>query len=108
MAGVERLRERRLRKPGDASLVPQMDEWLREMRKMQRGLSGVAAAWASVVPEALAARTVIEGLSRGTLTVRVPDSATRFALDRLLRGGGESALRVACPVPLRSVRVVVG
>lgn len=108
MAGVERLRERRLRPPGDASLTPQMGEWLREIRKLQRGLSGVAAAWASVVPAHLAERTVIEGINRGTLTVRVPDSATRFNLDRFLRAGGERAIAQASATPVRTVRLVIG
>jgi hypothetical protein len=108
MLGVERIRQARVRGPGDVSLAMQMDAMLRETRKAQRGLAGVAGAWNAVVPPDLLGATMIEGVARGVLTVRVTTAAKRFALDRFLRSGGEREIVRASPIPVRSVRIVVG
>lgn len=84
-----------------------MDQQLREIRKLQRGVGACAAAWGQVVPPELAARTQLISLNRGVLLVGVPDASTRFQLDRLLRAGGDRAFRESCKADVRSIRVVL-
>lgn len=108
MAGVQRLREARVRGPRDSSLAPDMDRAMREAAQLRRATSGCAEAWSKVVPPALLQRTALEGVSKGVLTVRVPDASTRFELDRWLRGGGHKVLAGACRVGLSRVKVVIG
>lgn len=108
MAGVERLRQARIRPDWDRSLAPEMDRAIREAVALRRATSGCAQAWSTVVPEPLLARTVLEGVARGILTVRVPDAATRFELDRFLRSGGQKRLLTECRTSITKVRLVVG
>lgn len=79
----------------------------RDAARDHRRLGNAGDAWAATCPEQLLGRTRIVGLSRGSLTVAVPDAATRFELDRALRSGAERALIGMCSAPVRKVRVVV-
>ncbi len=79
----------------------------RDATRDRRRLGNAGDAWAQTCPPDLAGRTAIVGLLRGVLTVSVPDSPTRFELDRALRGGAEKALIGLCTAPVRKVRVVV-
>lgn len=108
LAGVARLREARVRARGDQTLAADMDRALREAGRQRRASGGCADAWAKIIPPDLIERTALEGVSRGVLTVRVPDGATRFQLDRFLRSGGQRAFVAACSASLRQVRIVVG
>lgn len=85
-----------------------MDRELRELNKQRRANGGCATAWNAVIPPELAARTALQGLSRGVLTIAVPDASTRFTLDRFLRSGGERALIGASSAAIRKVRIVLG
>lgn len=108
LSGVERLRQTRLRTRGDQTLRTEMDRAIHDAARTRRALAGCAEAWVSVVPPELIDRTALEGVSRGVLTVRVPDNAVRFQLDRFLRAGGQRAFVAACPASLRQVRIIVG
>jgi hypothetical protein len=108
LLGVARTRDARVRTPYDTSIARDMDEALRELRKLQRAVGGAASAWSQVVPPELAERCRLIGVSRGTLEVRVPDAATRFALDRFLRSGGERAVIAASAPGLQRIRVTIG
>ena len=108
LAGVARLRERRVRKRRDQTLHDDMDRALHDLVRQRRAVAGCAAAWARVVPPELGGRASLEGVTRGVLSVRVPNAAARFALDRFLRGGGQRALAKECSVTLRQVRINVG
>lgn len=105
---LARLRELRVRRAADLSLAGDFDAMARELARRKKALAGAAEAWERVCPPALLAKTALEGLARGVLTVRVPDAATRFELDRFLRCGGEDALVRASRAPLRRVRAVLG
>lgn len=107
MLGIERLRQARARPSWDNSLAPDMDRAIREAAALRRATSGCAEAWSKVIPPALLARTSLEGTSRGVLTVRVPDAATRFELDRFLRSGGQKQLLTESRTSITKVRLVV-
>lgn len=108
LSGVARVRTARVRQPWDSSLAMEMDRALRDLNTQRRAVGGAAAAWGEVIPGGLAERTALAGISRGVLTVRVADAATKYELDRVLRSGAERRLIVACQTPVRSVRVVIG
>ncbi len=93
----------------DLSLQFMREQFEREVGKPMRQLGQLAELWTQQVPEALASRTRLVGLSRGVLHVEADDSATVYELDRLLRGGLERELLLAFKGPsLRRVRVVLG
>lgn len=77
------------------------------LERAARDGGGVEEAWAAVVPVRLRGRATLVGLRAGTLTVRCPSTADRFALDRWLRSGGERQLRAAAAVALNRVRLVL-
>lgn len=108
LAGVERVRAARVRAARDLTMGREMDWALRDLAKQRRSVTGCGAAWNAVVPEEVGRKASLEGLVRGVLTVRVPDAATNFALQRFLRGGGERALIGAAKAAISKVRVVVG
>lgn len=76
-----------------------------EMRRMRRQLSGIAAAWAEVVPAEIAEQVRLEGVTAGVLNVRAADASVRFQLDRFLRAGGEAQLLKRLPAAIRRVRI---
>jgi hypothetical protein len=59
----------------------------RQIQKPGEQLEGITDLWLQNVPEALADRTRLAGLSRGTLVVQVSSSPVRAELDSLLRQG---------------------
>ena len=107
LAGIQRVREARVRPMRDQSLAREMDRALREAALLRRAVGGCADAWSRVVPPPLLDRTSLVGVSKGVLTVRVPDAATRFELDRFLRSGGQKSLVASCRTTLNRVRLVV-
>ncbi len=78
---------------------------LPEVRKLRRQFATIADAWMTIVPEALAAQTRLESVSRGILNVKVPNAAIRFELDRFLRSGGEAKLLASFPLAIRRIRI---
>lgn len=79
----------------DQSLTGEIVKQTRALIKLHKALDGIGERWGSLLPKDLAARTSLQGLSRGVLTVRVADAATDYELDRWIRGGGLEALRRA-------------
>lgn len=103
---LRRLRANRAPRERDLSIGRAVHEVEREVKKRAKATGGIGAAWESVVPAALAARSNPVSLARGVLTVRVADSAARFELDRFLRTGGEPALARAAGVAIRRIKLV--
>ncbi len=107
LAALQRIRDARVRPPRNLSLAPDMDRAIRQAAQLRRATGGCADAWSRIVPEPLLSKTSLEGISKGVLTVRVPDSSTRFDLDRFLRSGAQKQLVSACRANLSRVRLVV-
>lgn len=63
--------------------------------------------WEELLPGRIVERTALAGFTRGVLTVHVADSATRYELDRLLRGGLERQIKQASRQPVRKVKLKV-
>ncbi len=107
-AQLEALRRRRAAPPRDPRLAPGFAAAAKELARTQKRLAGAARAWEAVCPPALINRTAIENLTRGVLTIRARDAATRFELDRALRAGGEDALIRLAPTTIRRVKLAIG
>jgi hypothetical protein len=64
--------------------------------KRTRKLGGIGDIWTQMVPLHLVEHCTIEGLVRGTLTVRVDSSPHLYQLKQLLLAGLQDQLVVAC------------
>lgn len=73
-----------------ASIIPQV--FKSQVERPYKQLVGVAEAWDTHVPPAIAEYTQLVSLQRGVLLVGVDSSARLYELDRLLRGGLESEI----------------
>ena len=106
-ARLEDLRRRRARAAPERSAGDALAGTVRELRRLERRLGGVAEAWQAVCPPDLVARTAIRSLRKGLLTIAVEDASTRYELDRLLRAGAERELARAATTTVRRVRLVI-
>lgn len=86
-ARLDRLRNQRNWAVKDQSLAFVAEQFKRDVARPFKQLEGLAAAWESLVPKELQARTRLEALQRGVLTVAVDCSATHYRLDALIRDG---------------------
>lgn len=102
---LQRLREARQRRAPDDALAPAFQRAAKDLRRLQRGLAGVAEAWEAICPPDLLGRTAIRSIRRGVLTIGVADATACYELDRLLKGGGERELIRRCPMGVRKVRL---
>lgn len=105
---IEQLRASRVRPERQVETGPLFRATADEVKKTSRRLGSAGASWAEMCPPDLIGRTAVEGISRGLLTIRVADAASRFQLDRALREGLERELIRRCPVAVRGIRLVVG
>ena len=74
--------------------------------RLARKMGGVAEAWEAVCPAEHAPRTRVIGVNRGILTIGVADASTRWALERLLKGGADRDVIAGCPMTVRRIRLV--
>lgn len=93
------------RNPGAAALFSAAAD---ELKRTQKHLHGAGEAWGEVCPAGLKEKSMVEGVARGTVTIRAADASTRFELDRALREGLERELVKRCRFGVRKVKVVVG
>ncbi len=105
-ASLAKLRRLRVRPEPDLSLAAAVAPLQRELTKRRRSGGAAETAWERAVPGPLRAKATVLSLSRGVLTVRVPDASARFGLDRFLRSGGQDALIGTSPVAIKRVRIV--
>ena len=71
-------------------------------------MGDAAELWERIIPAAIREDTRLSGLAGGVLSVITGSAATTFALDRLLRGGGEARLREGSEGRIVRVRMRVG
>lgn len=105
-ARLERLRTSRTWNDRATPIGVSLESLRRELAQREQAISPALEAWTSVIPHELTAGSTILSLKRGTLTVRIPDSATRYATDRLLRAGAEIRVLKQCPRHIRRIRLV--
>jgi hypothetical protein len=79
----------------------------RELRRLEKTIGAASDAWVRIAPPELQRCSVVETFRSGTLTLMVDSSAAAFEVDRALRSGLETNLRLAVPGLMR-VRTRVG
>jgi hypothetical protein len=104
---IRRLAGWRARPERGADLGGDVAGFARELRRLERSIGGATDAWARLAPPELQTCATVETMRGGTLTLRVDDSAAAYEVDRTLRSGLETNLRMAVPGLLR-VRTRVG
>lgn len=104
---LHRLAGWRSRKASYSDLHFIRDQFRREIERPHRQLGDLVDLWQSLMPADLLERTKLRSFQRNTLHVSVPDSPTRYHLDRALRGGLEAKLRAAFKGNLRAIKVRV-
>ncbi|MBI1368999.1 MAG: DUF721 domain-containing protein [Planctomycetes bacterium] len=105
---IARLRHWRHRPERDLSLSFINEYVQKQIAKPAAQLGDLGSLWVELVPVHLLPRTQLAKFTRGVLHVTVPDAATNYELDRLLRSGLELTLKQKCKTTLRKIRVSVG
>ncbi|MEO1583414.1 MAG: DciA family protein [Planctomycetota bacterium] len=105
-ARIDRLRSYRTRADQASPIGLNLASIRRDLTQREASIAPALEAWTEIIPKELAERATIVSLSRGTLTVRIPDSASRFATDRLLRAGAQIRIIKRCPRPVRRIKLV--
>jgi len=105
---LDRIRRLRVKPDRDLSLRETIERSAAVLRRNERGAGRVADAWERSCPAEYIDRTSVERFAQGVLTIVVADAATRYALDRFLRSGGERTVIKASPAPIRKVRLRIG
>lgn len=77
----------------DVAITSALKGFVREQSRLAKALGTVAESFEAVVPPDIAAECTLVGLRGGVLTVETRSASARFALDRLLRAGGEADIR---------------
>jgi Dna[CI] antecedent, DciA len=78
-----------------------------DLARSFRRSGGFGKLWVELVPEGLAATSMIQSYNRGVLTVVVRDAGSKYELDRLLRAGLEQQLRERAPATLKRVKLML-
>lgn len=90
---LEGLRERRQFRGRDLSLGIAIEQIREKISKSDRKLTQLIDLWRELVPEHLQLHAMPTGFRSGTLSVEVNCAATRYEVDRLMRGGMEQTIR---------------
>jgi len=99
------LRNWRTKPTPNLFLGPVIDKIAEQAKRTQRSAGGAFQALDTICPPKLREFVTSTSVRRSVLTLRVPDSAARFELDRWLRCGGQAALIRAAASSIVSVRV---
>ncbi|MFT3683403.1 MAG: hypothetical protein QM783_00520 [Phycisphaerales bacterium] len=99
------LRERRGFKERDLTMTMPMASIAKDLRARMAN-SGLGTAFLKLAPSQVASFTTVVGVRAGVLQLRPHNTATRYALDRWLRTGGEAAVVRACPAAISRVKLV--
>ena len=103
-AALERLRGHRVRPDRGRGVGPEIEAFIKSVKKMSAQATRAAEAWETGAPDAVRASTAVADLKGGTLVVRVRSAADRHRADRWVRGGGLVELRALARAPITRVR----
>lgn len=99
---------KRLRKVwGDPTIAAAVQDVFAQAKQAHRSVGAASVAIAQTFPSHLAEKIEVVQLARGTLTLGVPDSSTRYVVDRLLRSGAQAALLKRVPASVKSVKLAI-
>lgn len=109
IAELQSLARRRKLPETARAIGDDIEPLVRRLRNEDRRIGRTVAAWTELLPATVLARCRIDGLrAGGVLAVTVDGSSTHWALDRLLREGGQDRLRAATAGAVQRVRIRVG
>jgi hypothetical protein len=91
----------------DPTIAAAVHDVLRHARQAHRSVGAASIAVAQIFPSHMAEKIEVVRLARGVLTLGVPDSSTRYVVDRLLRSGAQAALLKRVPASVKSVKLVM-
>jgi hypothetical protein len=104
---LKRLRQFRAPAPPDRSIAADVERLKKDLTKRRNAAGGLDTAIEQHAPPGLAPLIRVQRVTPGGIaTLEAADAAASFELDQWLRSGGLEALRRACTVALRRVRVV--
>jgi hypothetical protein len=106
-AALERLRGYRVRAERGRGVGPEIEAFVRSLKKVSAQASRASEAWETAAPDGVRAATGVVDLKGGTLIVRVRSAADRHRADRWVRGGGLTELRALARAPITRVRFVL-
>lgn len=99
---------KRLRKVwGDPTIAAAVHDVFQHAKQAHKSVGAAAVAIAQTFPSHLAEKIEVVKLARGVLTLGVPDSSTRFVVDRLLRSGAQAAMLKRVPASVKSVKLSI-
>ncbi len=90
---IEQLRGWRGRKNTDQTIANMVRNAEESAARTHKRLGALIELWHELLPGHLITRTVLTGLHRGVLQVKVDSASTAFEIDRMLREGLEQELR---------------
>lgn len=107
-AGLERLRGHRVRRRDASGIDGLVATIRRDANRNRTGVGSFVEAWEEEVPEALRSGSSIRSIRGGVARIDVPDAATKYELEQVLRGGLLARLRLRFGQPLRRIRIEAG
>lgn len=99
---------KRMRKVwADPTIAAAVHDAFDHAKHAYKAVGAASIAVAQTFPSHLAEKIEVIKLARGVLTLGVPDSSTRYIVDRLLRSGAQSALLKRVPASVKSLKIVI-
>lgn len=99
---------KRMRKVwGDPTIAAAVHDAFDHAKHAYKAVGAASIAVAQTFPSHIADKIEVIKLTRGVLTLGVPDSSTRYIVDRLLRSGAQTALLKRVPASVKSLKIVI-
>lgn len=99
---------KRIRKVwADPTIAAAVHDAFAHAKHAHKAVGAASIAVAQTFPSHLAEKIEVVKLTRGLLTLGVPDSSTRYVVDRMLRSGAQAALLKRVPASVTSLKIVI-
>lgn len=106
-AALERLRGHRVFSDRGRGVGPELESFLKGLKKVNAQAARVGEAWEAAAPDAVRVGTRVADLKAGVLVVEVRSASDRHLADRWLRSGGLGELRALARSPVSRVKFVL-
>lgn len=106
-AALERLRGHRVFSDRGRGVGPELESFLKGLKKINAQAARVGEAWETAAPDAVRAGTRVADLRAGVLVVEARSASDRHLADRWLRSGGLGELRALSRSPVTRVKFVL-
>lgn len=104
---IAKLRQWRAPSTRDVGIADAVQKLTADARKQHKAITSLGVAWDELVPAHLVGSSAIHRLTpAGILTVKTDGAATRYELDRWLRGVGEVLVKMKSTRTVKSIRLV--